>query len=325
MTKGSHAHANHAHATLEKLERARLNGSAANGAEKGQLHLRSAAQGSVSSLTSAAQRGARLALLSMFLLVLQGTALSIALRYSRVKAGGWRGFQSLCACGAEVLALCPRSWPSYTAVQQSCASCSLFQQRGCPLFRLQRLQPMMNPSLPGAGTPYLASVSVLLTETAKLLICLGVQLRNCRQAALEEGEDASVVREFRKQMHLILSQALPMLLPAGMFVMQQVRRGSAARGCCCCAAWRSMVCGYTCGPSCAVLQWSAALVAHLWPPPAAQVLLIIAATHLDAVAFQIFSQSFKLVPTAFFAYWLLGQHLEPIQVRQGAIAGGAVI
>ncbi|PSC68766.1 UDP-N-acetylglucosamine transporter-like, partial [Micractinium conductrix] len=43
------------------------------------------------------------------------------------------------------------------------------------------------------------------------------------------------------------------------------------------------------------------------------VLLIIAATHLDAVAFQIFSQSFKLVPTALFAYWLLGQMLEPMQ------------
>ena len=50
--------------------------------------------------------------------------------------------------------------------------------------------------------------------------------------------------------------------------------------------------------------------------PALQVLLIIAATHLDAVAFQIFSQSFKLVPTALFAYWLLGQTLAPMQVRQ---------
>lgn len=46
-----------------------------------------------------------------------------------------------------------------------------------------------------------------------------------------------------------------------------------------------------------------------------QVLLIVAATHLDAVAFQIFSQSFKLVPTAIFAHWLLGQRLDPIQVH----------
>ena len=50
-----------------------------------------------------------------------------------------------------------------------------------------------------------------------------------------------------------------------------------------------------------------------------QVLLVVAATHLDAVAFQIFSQSFKLVPTALFAYWLLGQMLEPMQVRHRSI------
>lgn len=52
----------------------------------------------------------------------------------------------------------------------------------------------------------------------------------------------------------------------------------------------------------------------------AQVLLIVAATHLDAVAFQIFSQSFKLVPTALFAYWLLGQMLEPMQASAAAAA-----
>lgn len=40
-----------------------------------------------------------------------------------------------------------------------------------------------------------------------------------------------------------------------------------------------------------------------------QVLLVIAASNLDAVAFQIFSQSFKLVPTAVFAYLILGQSL----------------
>ena len=57
------------------------------------------------------------------------------------------------------------------------------------------------------------------------------------------------------------------------------------------------------------------------PPclPPTQVLLVIAATHLDAVAFQIFSQSFKLVPTALFAYWLLGQMLEPMQARMARI------
>jgi hypothetical protein len=56
-----------------------------------------------------------------------------------------------------------------------------------------------------------------------------------------------------------------------------------------------------------------------------QVLLIVAATHLDAVAFQIFSQSFKLVPTAFFAYWLLGQHLDPIQWASIPVLAAGVI
>ena len=44
-----------------------------------------------------------------------------------------------------------------------------------------------------------------------------------------------------------------------------------------------------------------------------QVLVIIAASHLDAVTFQICSQSFKIMPTAVFAAWLLGQHLTAMQ------------
>ena len=45
----------------------------------------------------------------------------------------------------------------------------------------------------------------------------------------------------------------------------------------------------------------------------AQVLVIVAASHLDAVTFQICSQSFKIMPTAVFAVWLLGQYLTPMQ------------
>ena len=44
-----------------------------------------------------------------------------------------------------------------------------------------------------------------------------------------------------------------------------------------------------------------------------QVLVIVAASHLDAVTFQICSQSFKIMPTALFAVWLLGQLLTPMQ------------
>ena len=46
---------------------------------------------------------------------------------------------------------------------------------------------------------------------------------------------------------------------------------------------------------------------------AMQVLVIVAASHLDAVTFQICSQSFKIMPTALFAVWLLGQYLTPMQ------------
>lgn len=58
-------------------------------------------------------------------------------------------------------------------------------------------------------------------------------------------------------------------------------------------------------------SWPMALPAGLFVFQ--QLLVIVAATNLDVVAFQIFNQSFKLVPTAIFAYWLLGQRLEPVQ------------
>ena len=44
-----------------------------------------------------------------------------------------------------------------------------------------------------------------------------------------------------------------------------------------------------------------------------QILVIVAASYLDAVTFQICSQSFKIMPTAVFAVWLLGQYLTPMQ------------
>jgi UDP-sugar transporter A1/2/3 len=127
-----------------------------------------------------------------------------------------------------------------------------------------------------------------LTEVIKLAICLVMQLRVI-QADVAAGNSstpggpaapaaphAALAAEVRRQAADILAQSLPMLLPAAMFVMQQV-------------------------------------------------LLIVAATHLDAVAFQIFSQSFKLVPTALFAYWLLGQMLEPVQWASIPVLAAGVI
>lgn len=44
-----------------------------------------------------------------------------------------------------------------------------------------------------------------------------------------------------------------------------------------------------------------------------QVLLIAAASYLDAVSYQVFNQAFKIIPTAMFARMILGQKLEAIQ------------
>jgi UDP-sugar transporter A1/2/3 len=44
-----------------------------------------------------------------------------------------------------------------------------------------------------------------------------------------------------------------------------------------------------------------------------QVLLIAAASYLDAVSYQVFNQAFKILPTAIFAHLILGQKLEVVQ------------
>ncbi|KAL4519272.1 hypothetical protein Ndes2526A_g00366 [Nannochloris sp. 'desiccata'] len=160
------------------------------------------------------RRHASYALLSMLLLILQGTVLSIVLRYSRIKA----------------------------------------------------------------GRRYLPSVAVFISESIKLAICLAVQLIAQPQNAPPSPSFASLTaangRHPAQQQPQIVTlsrrvgtafrQALPMALPAVMFAFQQV-------------------------------------------------LLIAAATYLDAVTYQIFNQAFKLIPTALFARWLLGQQLDSMQ------------
>lgn len=56
-----------------------------------------------------------------------------------------------------------------------------------------------------------------------------------------------------------------------------------------------------------------------------QILLIWAATFLDAVSYQIFNQSFKLVPTAVFAYLILGQTLSSLQWASMPVLAAGVI
>ncbi|EIE25933.1 hypothetical protein COCSUDRAFT_60937 [Coccomyxa subellipsoidea C-169] len=65
-----------------------------------------------------------------------------------------------------------------------------------------------------------------------------------------------------------------------------------------------------------VVHQAEEILGRSWPmlvPAALFVLVIVAASHLDAVTFQICSQSFKIMPTALFAVWLLGQYLAPLQ------------
>ena len=76
--------------------------------------------------------------------------------------------------------------------------------------------------------PYLASVSVAVTELIKLIMCCAVELRHCHLAAAEIGEPLSKAAGRRAKE--LARSSLPMLLPAGMFVMQQVRWDAVAAG-----------------------------------------------------------------------------------------------
>ncbi|KAL6774374.1 hypothetical protein ACKKBG_A24760 [Auxenochlorella protothecoides x Auxenochlorella symbiontica] len=129
------------------------------------------------------------------------------------------------------------------------------------------LSIMLRLSRVKSGTPYLASVSVVLTEGLKLALCTGAVLASAHSRRQHLGTAlASTLRN-----------GLPMAVPACCFVMQQL-------------------------------------------------LLVYAASRLDAVSFQVFNQSFKLVPTAALAWLLLGQRLRPAQWASiPALAAGVVL
>ena len=149
-----------------------------------------------------AQRSSRYALLSMALLVVQGTCLSIALRYSRTRAG----IPYLASVSGERCGVVAR-WPVLYAGCFPCVS------ERCPSSVCALCRPWC---------------SVLVTEVVKLAICSAVQLRAAAATARSVGEP--FLKEARLQARGIASKALPMLLPAGMFVMQQVCCGGGERG-----------------------------------------------------------------------------------------------
>jgi len=72
------------------------------------------------------------------------------------------------------------------------------------------------------GTQYLASVAVIWTELIKLLICVGAQGAECARTASQRG--LGFREEAMHQTYEILGRSWPMLVPAALFVMQQVQK-----------------------------------------------------------------------------------------------------
>ena len=70
------------------------------------------------------------------------------------------------------------------------------------------------------GKPYLASVAVIYTELAKLVICMGAQGGVCWKTSGERG--LTFREEMVHQAREIFGRSYPMLVPAALFVMQQV-------------------------------------------------------------------------------------------------------
>ena len=91
------------------------------------------------------------------------------------------------------------------------------------------------------ATPYLSSVAVVITEFSKLLICF------VAWTFTRHGVGKAESSKFRNDLVDLLRNSSPLIIPAGLFVFQQV-------------------------------------------------LVIVAASNLDAVTFEIFGQSFMFVP-----------------------------
>lgn len=137
------------------------------------------------------------------------------------------------------------------------------------------------------GAMYLPSVSVAVSETIKMSLCILYLYIFGDWQQQEEGlaqttfssnsNEQQLQRLTKKDWKSLVRDAVPMALPASMFVLQQV-----------------------------LLIWSA--------------------TYLDAVTYQIFTQAFKLIPTAVFARLLLGQKLTPMQwASMPVLAFGVVL
>ena len=203
----------------------------------------------------------RLAWLSMILLVIQGTAMSVVLRVSRM-AEGRPYLPSVSVLLSEVIKLA------------ICLTVKIFDRRGNDL-----LVRLLQPELPGLPTvlqqPSSRSEKSSPNNDGSAENS-GVASRG-RSIVKRRGLVAPLLSlSKRKILSEAFRHALPMALPAGMFASQQV-------------------------------------------------LLIAAATYLDAVTYQILNQASKLIPTAVFARILLGQRLLPLQWASIPVLAGGVV
>jgi UDP-sugar transporter A1/2/3 len=156
-----------------------------------------------------------------------------------------------------------------TAWWLSCSSMALLIVQGTLMSVVLRYSRVSTVDNGTATATYLPSVSVGIAECLKLFICVMYMTlcpSSCELRGGEHGESALPVVASRRSTRApnVFKDSVPMAVPAGMFVMQQI-----------------------------LLIWSA--------------------TYLDAVTYQIFTQAFKLVPTAVFSRLLLGQKLRPMQ------------
>ena len=167
----------------------------------------------------------------MVMLIFQGTALSLTLRFSRYSTP--LAFHTHKAVRSAALPACCSSPPddllaekNPLGVDAGCNSHPVWKQRGITLSpggaesEHQRMVCVL-VCRTREGTQYLASVAVIWTELIKLLVCVGAQAAECTRTAAQRG--LCFREEAMHQAYEILGRSWPMLIPAGLFVMQQAR------------------------------------------------------------------------------------------------------
>ena len=88
------------------------------------------------------------------------------------------------------------------------------------IFQGTALSLILRFSRTTAEVPYLASVAVIWTELIKLVICIVAECLVCRRTAREKG--VTYLREVQNDLQDIIATSVPMVVPAALFVMQQV-------------------------------------------------------------------------------------------------------